>query len=77
MIRQLTLNRDIQAIVNDAYCKNINYFSFLGPHLQYMDVPRLGVELELHLPACICHSRIQAASVICAAAATPDPYPTE
>ena len=29
----------------------LNYFGgrmvFLGPHLQYMDVPRLGVELEL------------------------------
>ena len=26
-------------------------FSFLGPHLQHMEVPRLGVELELQLPA--------------------------
>ena len=24
---------------------------FLGPHPQYMEVPRLGVELELQLPA--------------------------
>ena len=26
-------------------------FSFLGLHLQHMEVPRLGVELELQLPA--------------------------
>ena len=43
-------------------------FFFLGPHLQHMEVPRLGVELELQLPAyaiatatpdpsCICNLR--------------------
>ena len=26
-------------------------FFFLGPHLQHMDIPRLGVELELQLLA--------------------------
>ena len=26
-------------------------FFFLGPHLQHMDVPRLGVKLELYLLA--------------------------
>ena len=26
-------------------------FLFLGPHLQYMEVPRLGVKLELQLLA--------------------------
>ena len=26
-------------------------FVFLGPHLQHMEVPRLGVESELQLPA--------------------------
>ena len=26
-------------------------FCFLGPHLQHMEVPRLGVKLELQLPA--------------------------
>ena len=25
-------------------------FSFLGPHLRHMEIPRLGVELELQLP---------------------------
>ena len=27
------------------------FFGFLGPHLWYMEVPRLGVESELQLPA--------------------------
>ena len=27
------------------------FFCFLGPHLQHMEVPRLGVESELQLPA--------------------------
>ena len=42
------------------------FFFFLGPHLQHMEVPRLGVEWELQLLAyntatamwdlsCICH----------------------
>ena len=29
----------------------IFFFRFLGSHLQHMDVPRLGVKLELQLPA--------------------------
>ena len=28
------------------------FFSFLGPHLEHMEVPWPGVELELQLPAC-------------------------
>ena len=27
------------------------YFFFSGPHLQHMEVPRLGVKSELQLPA--------------------------
>ena len=27
------------------------FLAFLGPHLWHMDVPRLGVKLELQLPA--------------------------
>ena len=27
------------------------FFSFLGPHLQHMKVPRLGVKIELQMPA--------------------------
>ena len=39
-------------------------FVFLGPHLWHMEVPRLGVELELQLPA------------YTTATATPDLRPT-
>ena len=40
-------------------------FCFLGPHVQHMEVPRLGVESELQLPAYTMaqQRRIQAASV--------------
>ena len=30
---------------------NFIHFVFLGPHPQHMEVPRLGVQLELQLPA--------------------------
>ena len=33
-----------------ARLKAISFF-FLGPHLQHKEVPRLGVESELQLPA--------------------------
>ena len=38
------------------------FFLFLGPHLQHMEIPRLGVELELQLPAGLCHSHSDARS---------------
>ena len=28
------------------------YSYFVGPHLQHMEVPRLGVKLDLQLPVC-------------------------
>ena len=28
------------------------FFVFLGPHLKHVEVPRLGVESELQMPAC-------------------------
>ena len=37
-----------------AYCDYLFMYVcivFLGPHLQHMEVPRLGVELELQLSA--------------------------
>ena len=30
---------------------NFSFFFFLGPHLQYMEVPKLGVKSELQLLA--------------------------
>ena len=43
------------------------FFIFLGPHLWYMEVPRLGVESELQLPA------YTTAKAKATATATPDP----
>ena len=40
-------------------------FCFLGPHLQHMEVPRLGVELELQLPAYTTATAMQDPSIIC------------
>ena len=40
-------------------------FSLLGPHLQHMDVPGLGLELELQLPADITATQMQDPSHVC------------
>ena len=51
------------------------FFSFLGPHLQPMEVPGLGVKLELQLlayptatamwdPSCICDLHPQPAAML-------------
>ena len=43
-----------------------NFFlSFLGPHLKHMEVPRLGVELELQLPAYTTASAMLDLSPLC------------
>ena len=44
------------------------FLSFLGPNLQYMEVPRLGVKLELQLRPQPQQHQIQAASVTYSAA---------
>ena len=38
---------------------------FLGPHLQYMEVPRLGIKLELQLLAYATATAMQDPSYIC------------
>ena len=40
-------------------------FLLLGPHLQHMEVPRLGVELELQLQAYTTTTATQALSHVC------------
>ena len=40
-------------------------FAFLGPHLWHMEVPRLGVQLELQLPAYTTTTAMQDPSRIC------------
>ena len=42
-----------------------SFFFFLGLHLQHMDVPRLGVKLELQLLACTTATEMQDLSHIC------------
>ena len=44
------------------------FLDFLGPHLGHMEIPRLGAELELYLPA-YTHSHSNARS-------EPRPQPT-
>ena len=55
----------------------IYLFIFLGPHPQHMEFPRLGVELELQLPAHITATAMPDPSHICdlhhSSLATPDP----
>ena len=56
-------------------------FVFLGPHLQHMEVSRLGVKLELHLPG-LHHSHSNTRSKLSLRTtpwltAMPDPWPTE
>ena len=41
------------------------FFSPLEPHLWHMEVPRLGVELELQLPAYTTATAMRDASPIC------------
>ena len=41
------------------------FFFFLGPHLWYMEVPRLGVESELQLPATATVTAMQDQSHLC------------
>ena len=57
------------------------FFLFLGLHLLHMEIPRLGVESELQLPAYATATTTAAPSGICnlyhSLMATPDPQPTE
>ena len=44
---------------------NITFFFSLGPHLQYMEVSRLGNERELQLPAYITATAMRDPSYVC------------
>ena len=56
-------------------------FVFLGPHSWHTEVPRLGVQSELQLPAYTTATAMPDLSIICnlhhKLMATPDPQPTE
>ena len=47
------------------FCFVLFCFCFLGLHLQHMEVPRLGVELEPQLPASTTATAMQDLSLIC------------
>ena len=40
-------------------------FCLLGPHLRHMEVPRLGVEVEVQLPVCTPAAAMPDSSLIC------------
>ena len=43
--------RDIYIHIQKLAGMNFFFFVLLGPHPQHMELPRLGVKSELHLPA--------------------------
>lgn len=49
-LRQISIS-ELQCHFLLRFCLFYFYFFFLGPHLRHTEVPRLGVELELKLPA--------------------------
>ena len=42
---------DKMCILGDIRVPRVVFFGFLGSYLRHMEVPRLGVKLELQLPA--------------------------
>ena len=52
---------------NIAFYFILFYFilNFLGPHLQYMEIPRLGVKLKLQLLVCTAATSMPDLSCIC------------
>ena len=60
---QILLFKILVYVHQGLFC--IIFFSFLGLHLQHMEVPRLGAELELQLLACTTATATQDTSHIC------------
>ena len=50
----------------------ISFFCFLGPHLQHMEVPRLGVKSEVQLPSHTTATAMWDPSQVCAVTYTTD-----
>ena len=46
-------------------CTFFFFFVFLGPHTQHKDIPKLGVEWELQLPANTTATAAQDPSLVC------------
>ena len=58
---------DKQMQGSQVYCvrPSREFFFFLGPHLRHMEVPRIGVESELQMPAYTTATAMQGLSRIC------------
>ena len=69
-ITQKLIYKYIYSVVNQWICKYSFFFFFLGLYLWHMEVPRLGVQLKLQLPAAHSHSNI--GSEPCQITAMPD-----
>ena len=61
----LSCGRTLEWMSKQKYYLLTYLFIFLGPHLWYMEVPRLGVESELQLPAYATATTMQDPSHIC------------
>ena len=66
---QIWINTDIiysvSLIIYSISLRNSIFFFFLGPHSWHMEVPRLGIKLELQLPAYTTVTAMQDLSYIC------------
>ena len=47
------------------YLVPFDFFFYLGPHAGHAEVPRLGVESELQLPACVTVTAMPDPSLFC------------
>ena len=61
----LTLTKNHKAFSLEGKGIQTFFFFFLGPYLQHMEVPRLGVKSELHQPAYTTGTEIPGSSHIC------------
>ena len=64
-MRDLGSNHDGEPVGKRGELFFFYFFLFLGPHLRHMEVPRLGLELELQLLAFIIVTAKQSLSCIC------------
>ena len=51
--------------IYSVFCLFVCLFCFLGPHLQHMEVPRVGVESEPQQPAYVIATATRDPSLIC------------
>ena len=78
VLELLVISLFVVVVSDFSFCLLLLFvcFCFSGPHLLHMEVPRLGVESELQLPAYTTATAMQDPSSICnlhhTSLATPD-----